>query len=82
MLTPKPPTHWYHLKNDHGTGSILLIGNYTLMALEHVMSALTDELTLHAANPNVHWDLTGIKHMDTAGSAMLWRIWGSNDQQT
>lgn len=75
MHTHKTPTHWYHLKNDHGTESILLIGNYTLMALEHVMVALTDELIRHAANPNVHWDLTGIKHMDTAGSAMLWRIW-------
>ena len=75
MHTHKPPAHWYQLKNDHGTENIVLSGNYTLMALEHVMGALTNELAKQAAKPDVRWDLTGIKHMDSAGIAMLWRIW-------
>ena len=56
MHTHKPPAHWYQLKNDHGTESIVLIGNYTLMALEHVMGALTNELAKQAAKPrNIDW---------------------------
>lgn len=39
------------------------------------MDTLTDELTKYAAKPDVRWDLTGIKHMDTAGIVMLWRVW-------
>lgn len=75
MHTHKPTTHWYRLKNDHGTECIVLVGNYTLMALEHVMGALTNELIQQAAKPDIRWDLTGIKHIDTAGIAMLWRVW-------
>jgi phospholipid/cholesterol/gamma-HCH transport system permease protein len=68
-------THWYQLSSDQGTQRISLIGSYTLSALEHVLEALMHELTQQAKDPQLYWDLTGIRQMDTTGVTMLWRVW-------
>ena len=75
MHTHKTLTQWYRLSNEHDTQRIILMGSYTLAALDHVLETLADELTQQAKNPNLHWDLTGIQQMDTAGVVMLWRAW-------
>ncbi|QOJ22027.1 MAG: ABC transporter permease [Gammaproteobacteria bacterium] len=66
---------WYQLYSQEGCASIVLTGSYTLTALKPVLKPLTDELSKQAKNPDLYWDLTGIGQMDTAGTAMLWRIW-------
>ncbi|TXI18679.1 MAG: ABC transporter permease [Nitrosomonas sp.] len=68
-------TQWYQLSDVQGTQRILLLGNYTLSALEHNLEALTNELSRQAANTNLYWDLTGIRQMDSVGVTMLWRAW-------
>ncbi len=75
MHTHKTLTQWYQLSNEHGTPRIVLVGSYTLAALEQVLGPLADELSKHATNPHLLWDLTGIQQMDTAGVTMLWRAW-------
>lgn len=66
---------WFQLCTIRGYPHIILTGNYTLAALEHVLEPLASELTNQARNQNLYWDLTGIQQMDTAGTAMLWRAW-------
>jgi len=78
MHTHKTLTQWYQLSNEHNTQRIILTGSYTLTALEHVLETLAIELIQQATNPHLHWDLTGIQQMDTAGVAMLWRVWKSH----
>jgi phospholipid/cholesterol/gamma-HCH transport system permease protein len=75
MDTSNTPTQWYQLSNEHGTQRIVLTGSYTLAALESIFESLSKDLARHAGNPNLHWDLTGIQQMDSAGVAMLWRLW-------
>lgn len=75
MDTHNTLTQWYQLSNERGTQRITLMGSFTLSALEHVLETLVHELTQHAKNPDLHWDLTGIQQMDATGMAMLWRIW-------
>ncbi|QOJ24977.1 MAG: ABC transporter permease [Gammaproteobacteria bacterium] len=67
--------HWYRLSSEEGRTAIVLTGDYTLMALKSVLKPLTDELGNQARNQDLHWDLTGIQQIDTAGTALLWRIW-------
>ena len=71
----KTMNQWYQLCTKQGYPHISLKGNYTLTALERVLEPLANELTQQADNKNLYWDLTGIQQMDTAGTAMLWRIW-------
>ena len=52
-----------------------------MTALERVLEPLANELTQQAGNKNLYWDLTGIQQMDTAGTAMLWRIWKAQRPQ-
>lgn len=75
MHTLKTKTQWYRLSHEHGTQHIALTGNYTLAALEYTPEALAKELMQHAENPDLHWDLTGIQQMDSAGLAMIWHAW-------
>ncbi|WP_297324126.1 ABC transporter permease [Nitrosomonas sp.] len=77
MRTDQTLTQWYQLSNEQGTQRIALVGNYTLTALEHVLETLAGELTQQAINPDLHWDLTGIQQMDTAGMMMLWHAWNA-----
>jgi len=67
--------HRYQLSRDHSITRISLTGDFTLTALEHDFEKLTAELTGYSHNPNVYWDLAGIKQLDTSGLVMLWRIW-------
>lgn len=66
---------WYQLRTERGYPHIILTGDYTLAALEHILEPLASELTKQAKNRNLYWDLTGIQQIDTAGIAMLWRVW-------
>lgn len=72
---------WYQLCSQEGCASIVLTGSYTLTALKPVLKSLTDELSKQAKNRDLYWDLTGIEHMDTAGTALLWRIWQAQRPQ-
>lgn len=72
---------WYQLCSQEGCASIVLTGSYTLTALRPVLKPLTDELSKQAKNQDLHWDLTGIGQMDTAGTVLLWRIWQSQRPQ-
>lgn len=67
--------HRYQVSRDHTMTRISLTGDFTLTALEHDFEKLTAELTGYSHNPNVYWDLSGIKQLDTSGIVMLWRIW-------
>jgi phospholipid/cholesterol/gamma-HCH transport system permease protein len=71
----KTMNQWYQLCTKQGYPHISLTGNYTLTALERIWEPLASELAQQAGNKNLYWDLTGIQQMDTAGTAMLWRIW-------
>lgn len=72
---------WYQLCFQEGHASIVLTGNYTLAALRPVLKPLTDGLGKQAKNQNLYWDLTNIGQMDTAGTALLWRIWQAKRPQ-
>jgi len=63
--------------DEDGAPCLLLTGNYTLAALEQRLQALSDELAGYAADPGLHWDLTGIEQIDDAGAVLLWRAWGA-----
>lgn len=64
--------------DEHGVPYLLLAGNCTLAALEQRLRTLSDELTGYAANPELHWDLTGIEQIDDAGAVLLWQAWGAH----
>lgn len=62
---------------DNGAPRLVLTGNCTVAALGKRLHALSAELAAYAADPELHWDLTGIEQMDDAGAVLLWRAWGS-----
>lgn len=62
---------------EDGTPRLLLAGNCILAALEQRRQALSTELAACAADPKLHWDLSGIEQMDDAGAVLLWRAWGA-----
>ncbi|MBX3616964.1 MlaE family ABC transporter permease [Nitrosomonas sp.] len=74
-LIHKSPNTWYQLTTVGGTAQIILTGNYTLVALRDSLDSLTDELARQAENQDIHWDLTHIQQLDTAGTAILWQVW-------
>lgn len=74
-LLHKSLNTWYQLTTVDGTVQIVLTGHYTLVALGHSLDSLTDELARQAENQDLHWDLTRIQQLDTAGTAILWRAW-------
>jgi phospholipid/cholesterol/gamma-HCH transport system permease protein len=61
---------------EDGASRLMLAGNCTLAALCHQLQPLSAELAGYATNPELHWDLTGIAHMDDAGAVLLWQAWG------
>lgn len=66
---------------DDGANCLMLIGNFTLATLGRRLVALSAELGSEAANPNLHWDLTGVLHMDDAGAVVLWKAWDNRRPQ-
>lgn len=67
---------WYQLLVEEDVPCIKLTGNYTLAALDQQLRKVAVRLTRHASQSELHWDLTGIQHMDHAGAVMIWRAWG------
>lgn len=67
---------WYRLVVQGEHACVQLAGSYTLMTLDRSLPGLARDLTHLAAQPGVHWDLTGIQQMDYTGAAMLWQAWG------
>ncbi|MGZ0018746.1 MlaE family ABC transporter permease [Nitrosomonas sp. wSCUT-2] len=66
---------WYQLSTTDGSTQIVLTGHYTLVALGPSLESLSHELAQLAQNLDLHWDLTGIQQLDTAGTTILWRAW-------
>ncbi|MEO8992386.1 MAG: ABC transporter permease [Nitrosospira sp.] len=62
---------------DDGATHLMLIGNFTLATLGRRLRALSAELNNEAANAKLHWNLTGVLHMDDAGAVVLWQAWNS-----
>jgi len=73
--TQKATRDWYQLIKEDNSSRLVLTGDFTLSAFENRFKTLSAELAVYAKNPNVCWDLTGIRHMDNAGIAMLWKVW-------
>lgn len=69
--------NWYQLISENNSPRLLLSGDFTLAALEDRFETLSAELSQHAKDPNLHWDLSGIHHMDTAGIVLLWKVWNT-----
>lgn len=63
-------------QNKSGQRRVVLYGQWSLRALENDFSSLSAALAPFFSNPLIHWDLTQIEQLDTAGAAVLWRGWG------
>lgn len=66
---------FYRAVNDHNCFCLILTGDYTLSSLGSHIRPLIDALAPYATDPNVHWDLTGIKQIDTTGIVLLRQVW-------
>ncbi len=69
-------TDFYQIVHEDGNTRLVLKGDFTLIALEQPLQLLTKELAIYAENKAVHWDLTEVDQIDTAGIVLLWQIWG------
>lgn len=76
MNKHKSVSDWYQLVDDGTVQRLTLTGNLTLAALDSNFRKLSDELSLHARNTRILWDLSNIRRMDTAGIVLLWKVWG------
>lgn len=76
MNKHKSVSDWYQLVDDGTVQRLILTGNLTLAALDSNFRKLSDELSLHARNTRILWDLSNIRRMDTAGIVLLWQVWG------
>src|SRR5688500_12989321 len=63
---------------EDGASRLMLAGSCTLAALGQQLQSLSAALAGHAADPELHWDLTGIAQMDAAGAVLLWHAWGEH----
>ncbi|MBV6476691.1 MAG: hypothetical protein MOGDAGHF_02287 [Rhodocyclaceae bacterium] len=52
-----------------------LAGEWRLMALSPRYAALDAELSAHARDAGLGWDLRGIVSLDSVGAMLLWRAW-------
>lgn len=76
MSHQKSAKGWYQLIEDDNSQRLALTGNLTLAALNNQFGHLLKELAQHAKNPDIHWDMTNIRQIDTAGITLLWKAWG------
>ncbi|SDY65158.1 ABC transporter permease [Nitrosomonas sp. Nm58] len=67
---------WYQVIVEGEVPCIKLTGSYTLAALDQQLRKVGAKLACFAAQPDFHWDLTGIQQMDLAGAVLIWRAWG------
>lgn len=72
---PKSATSFYREIHERGYIRLILQSDFTLTALEHQLQPLTKELSSYSRNTALHWDLTEVKQMDTAGIVLLWQVW-------
>ncbi|HBV20898.1 MAG TPA: ABC transporter permease, partial [Nitrosomonas sp.] len=77
MSTQKSGNDWYQLIDDDHSRRLLLTGDFTLVALENRYRHLAAALTRYAENRDLCWDLSGIRHIDTAGIVLLWQVWNA-----
>ncbi|WP_107795225.1 ABC transporter permease [Nitrosomonas aestuarii] len=77
MSTQKSGNDWYQLIDDDHSGRLLLTGDFTLVALENRYRHIAAALARHAENRDLCWDLSGIRHLDTAGIVLLWQVWNA-----
>lgn len=75
MNTQQSVSDWYQLVDDGASQRLVLTGNLTLAALDKKFGQLSRELSRHARNTDICWDLSQIQHMDTAGIVLLWNAW-------
>lgn len=66
---------WYQIIVEEDASCIKLTGNYTLAAFDKQLQKVAAKLSRFAAQPDLHWDLTGIQQMDYAGAVLIWRAW-------
>jgi phospholipid/cholesterol/gamma-HCH transport system permease protein len=76
MNKHKSVSDWYQLVDDGTVQRLILTGNLTLAALDSNFRQLSGELSRHAQNTRILWDLSDIRRMDTAGIVLLWKVWG------
>ncbi len=76
MNKHKSVSDWYQLVDDGTAQRLILTGNLTLVALDKKFGQLSGELSRHARNNGILWDLSNIRRMDTAGIILLWKAWG------
>lgn len=68
---------WYRLVTTEAGDTILqLTGDFTLATLDQSLPAVNKKLTQLASQPNLHWDLTALRHLDYAEAVTLWHLWG------
>ena len=56
-------------------GKVLLVGAWTLAALQQQLPTLRWQLEAAAKTPAV-WDLSRVERLDSAAAILLWRSWG------
>jgi len=76
MNKHKSVSDWYQLVDDGTAQRLILTGNLTLVTLDKKFGQLSGELSRHARNNRILWDLSNIRRMDTAGIILLWKAWG------
>lgn len=68
-------TQWYRLTDEKGVMRLILTGSYTLATLANHIQPLITEFSDYAQRPELHWDLTEITQIDSAGIALLNQAW-------
>jgi phospholipid/cholesterol/gamma-HCH transport system permease protein len=58
------------------TATVALTGDWTTLSLARHYARLRRELAEAGTPGALSWDLSGIHHMDLAGSVLLWQVWG------
>ncbi|MDP1559100.1 MAG: ABC transporter permease [Nitrosomonas sp.] len=74
---PNPPHTFYRIVNVNDSSRLVLMGDYTLTALEQHLRNLAAELAAYAKDTKLHWDLTEINQVDATGIVLLRRVWNA-----
>lgn len=72
---PPSSSVYYRLISENGASRLILIGRYTLAALEQHLPTLTVEFSTYAQTKTLCWDLTEIEQLDATGVVLLWQAW-------
>lgn len=67
----------FRVEDHPGHGrQVVLSGNWSLRAVDNNFADLRMQLSPLFADPFLHWDLTAVEQLDSAGAAMLLAGWG------